>query len=518
MPVVATSKEPSKKHIRREATVAWLQRLFSNRNAMSPRGWDDAMLVLAHEIDPAGAMKIWTRPRPKLNPQIPLEEGLLSGWMLNPRQAGTVETGESLASVLLGTLARINKYGEPEYGLRSACLAVLRFAADDLAHIPISAAESNPKALALRAFAFRARNAVVSQIGSASPRFLRNRRGPNPYSETMYGTELDLDLFDLANASFDVYAAPEPNLPPPRFAPHEDDRNRVVDALAELAAARSVFGGNPVSPSQESVACRAFSTLVAWADSRAPDSRPIRDELENIVDNQIVDVSASRGDEPALNAARAAFLWAGLANQAEADERIRWLIERGIQFNPIQPVEAATTLRAIPLYAGGPGRDTFRGYASSKIGEWIDELDRRNYSRHQPDGTSVGGVSGSRQEKQFLDAWKAAAGRVTLASINPTCGPEPAKERPTFLLYAQTTAGLQAIKDLYVGVPTIVEVQFKSAYGKPEYEFELSAGGSSRKLKAMMFDRQRRIYRTAPILPVDTKEEAKVSTGKKGTP
>jgi len=63
-----------------------------------------------------------------------------------------------------------------------------------------------------------------------------------------------------------------------------------------------------------------------------------------------------------------------------------------------------------------------------------------------------------------------------------------------------------------------VEVQFKSAYGKPEYEFELSAGGSSRKLKAMMFDRQGRIYRTAPILPVDTKEEAKVSTGKKGTP
>jgi len=74
-------------------------------------------------------------------------------------------------------------------------------------------------------------------------------------------------------------------------------------------------------------------------------------------------------------------------------------------------------------------------------------------------------------------------------------------------LYAVCADGLQAIDKLYVGVPTLVEVQLKTDYGKSEYQFELSAGGVPLKLNAHAIDQHGRIFRTDPFVPVPLKAD-----------
>jgi hypothetical protein len=74
-------------------------------------------------------------------------------------------------------------------------------------------------------------------------------------------------------------------------------------------------------------------------------------------------------------------------------------------------------------------------------------------------------------------------------------------------LYAVCSDGLQAIYKLYVGVPTLVEVQLKTDYGKSEYQFELSAGGAPLKLGAHAIDQHNRIFRTDPFVPVAPKAD-----------
>jgi len=82
---------------------------------------------------------------------------------------------------------------------------------------------------------------------------------------------------------------------------------------------------------------------------------------------------------------------------------------------------------------------------------------------------------------------------------------DSSQRNPRVYLYAVTATGLQAIDDLFVGVPTIIELQFILPYDKPTFDFQISAGGDSLKLTAKQLDQHGRIYRTDPFLPVGAK-------------
>lgn len=498
MPVVATSKERAKGHVKYEMTVAQIEKAFSNRHAMFAGGWEDAMVALAHDLDPAGGFRMWDRPRPAANPRIPLEEGTLVRKMLNPGDMRDPRntTYNDPTIFLLHTLARINKYGEPEHDLRAATLSVLRFLADDLGNIPVEVATRDPRAMFLRTVGQNARGMITRYVSAARPTLVEGRLGrggAEPLVIESQGADLKLDVFDLANAGLDVYWAIDDQKRDRVLRLHDDDRASVVGTLAAIASARSVFGGRPVAgPAQEAVACRAFSTLATFADTRLAGSRATRDELFGLMVNDIRLTASPHGNPSELNAARAAFLWAGIADQAEADARIRTLVDQGEASGaqPAAQLEAATTLRALPLYAGGPDRDTFRGYLAGKIGERFDQLQRRQDARQ-----------GGPEEQRLIDAWKASAGRVALANPSPPCGPEPGEAKGRIVLYGVCADGLQVIDELYVGVATVVEVQFDAESERKETPVEIAIGGQTLKLTARRYDDHGRIFRTEPIVP-----------------
>lgn len=489
MPVVATSKEPAKGRVNYEMTVADIETLFSNRHAMFAGGWDDGMVALAHDLDPAGAWKIWDRPRPAANPRIPLEEGTLSRILLNP----STEARPDPVAPLIFTLARINKYGEPEQDLRRAVLSVLRFLADDLANVPAEAAGANPRALALSAVAFNARGTINGYVANAGPASLERRLkrgGPAPLLVDSDRAQLKVDALDLANAALDVYWALDDQKHDHVMRLHDDDRSYIVRNLVSIASARSNFGGTLVAGvAQDSVACRAYSTLATFADTRMVDSRPARDELLTMM-TLLSTGFGFPGEKPAeFNAARAALLRAGIGDQAEADETVRTLFDQALSSKAAE-LELMTTLRALPLYAGGPDRDTFRGYMGTQIKERMDRFQSRQ---------DVG--QGGAEEQRVIDLWKASEGRVALANPSPPCGPDPGESKGRIFLYAVCIDGLQVIEELYVGVSTVVEVQFDAESEKKEVPIEISIGGQTLKLTAKRYDDHGRIFRTDPIVP-----------------
>lgn len=68
-------------------------------------------------------------------------------------------------------------------------------------------------------------------------------------------------------------------------------------------------------------------------------------------------------------------------------------------------------------------------------------------------------------------------------------------------LYAVTAHGLQVIDELYLGVATVVEVQFDAESERREVEVELAIGDQKIALVARRHDQRGRIFRTEPFLP-----------------
>lgn len=67
-------------------------------------------------------------------------------------------------------------------------------------------------------------------------------------------------------------------------------------------------------------------------------------------------------------------------------------------------------------------------------------------------------------------------------------------------LYAVCNDGLQSIDELYVGVPTIVEVQYDPPLDKPEVSLEIQTSSGKLTLTAKRYDPRGYIFRSEPIL------------------
>jgi len=140
--------DPSE-HVPQEITLQRLGRVMSTRAALYGGDWDQAMLALAHEIDPSGALQIWKRPAPPItDPNATFEEGGLSDYLIQGGGPGNVSlreynegAGHFMGDLVL-TVAWINKYGETSFGLRKAAIRVARFLAGDLAAITVAKLQS----------------------------------------------------------------------------------------------------------------------------------------------------------------------------------------------------------------------------------------------------------------------------------------------------------------------------------------------------------------------------------------
>ena len=75
------------------------------------------------------------------------------------------------------------------------------------------------------------------------------------------------------------------------------------------------------------------------------------------------------------------------------------------------------------------------------------------------------------------------------------------KPIPKFFFYAKCVNGLQSIKELYLGVPTLIEVQFDPEYKEDEYSIELEADEQKLKLVAHRTDQRGIIFRTDFFVP-----------------
>lgn len=168
LPVVATSKAPAKGTVGNELTLVDMQAIFSNRHVMFAGGWDDAFVALSYEIDRSGAYRMRNKPAPTVARTVGLEEGGFIRELLKPPTSTTFDfsskpaaapgnrwsrQGLSSATVTFGalvnTIARANKYGEPEAGVRTAALAAARFMVDGLAGISPEVIARDPAAAAI---------------------------------------------------------------------------------------------------------------------------------------------------------------------------------------------------------------------------------------------------------------------------------------------------------------------------------------------------------------------------------
>lgn len=518
MPVLATSDKPAAGHAEFETNLSAIEQALSNRYEMYPGGWDDAMVAWAHELDPSGALKIWDRPAPAKKRDAPaLEEGLVTGLLLristprdaDPRTSGSPslkaqQEANQLAFHLVHTLARINKYGEPQRGLRQASLAILRFFADKAANISYDATEKVPRAITLRQIGQAVRGVTAGYVLGGIPdgAHLTTRDVRQTFTKG-----LALDALDLANAALDVYWATDDPRRERMVRPTNEgtsgDLNGWLRGLPSVASGWSAFGARNEGPAQEAISCRAYSLLVALLDTRVQGTRLVRDVLFANLKSALFNLgNAARGgtrqvDLPEVRVYAAAVAVGGVADEAEADQRAADFFAESVGYSKEkdpQKIEAVRALRTLVTYAGGE-RDTFRGQMSQRIADLIAETQRRAAEENrQPEDAFV----------SFLELWNSSTATKP-PSGDFSCGPDEGDSDGHIFLYAITNKGLQQILHPYVGVPMIVEVQYDPPEGATEKMLQLSLGGQSQVMTFKRVDPKGYIYRSDPFVPGDAR-------------
>ena len=202
-------------------------------------------------------------------------------------------------AAVLYTIARINKYGEPQFGLRKATLRAARFLADDLGRIPLQLTQHDPNAARIGRVGVDARLVLVSMLQSQwLPQASRYVEGfphlgdrlfiiehQSSYPDKSVDGDLKVDAFDLASAALDVIfsvddkgvqsgmlhffgarpldADGRPIMNGPD-SPQAEAFMSIGQSLVHIAAKRAMFGGSaaPGSP-EDALACKAYATLVA---------------------------------------------------------------------------------------------------------------------------------------------------------------------------------------------------------------------------------------------------------------
>jgi hypothetical protein len=498
MPVVATSKEPAKGKVAYELTPLDLDNIFSNRHLMFANGWDDAVVALAHDIDPTGEYGIWDRPRPPITTQVALAEGDLSGRLVKPPPPGSPSGfNAQLATMrLLYTLARINKYGETSEHLRDAALTLARFLIVDLNRVPPEIQRRDPNALRIKAEGANALGAVLGAIAN----------GRNPRLQFQYKVkpdDLPLDALDMANAAMDVmWAIDDKNQTLPLVLPgNAFDNNYGYTLLIALASVRPQFGGTAAPNSaQDAVGCRAFSIVASTADISMAGSKPRRQSLLGRYAAEATAIGAPAAKPAELDVLRTALILAGFDSAEEARSVPKALIPAAIAGarNDAARDEFVSTLRALTQSAGGPGRDTYRSELADQLSAEIDGMEKRNAFGKYQGGTNVG----TGEEFHFLQRWEAwVKTEQPLAAVNQPCAPDPGRARPRIFLFAILSDGLQLINHAYVGVPMIIEAQFDPPSGEIQVTIDASFGTQAAKVIVKRIDPKGYIFRSDPLMP-----------------
>jgi hypothetical protein len=508
LPVVATSDKPADGSVHFELRFTDLEAIFSNRHLLYAGDWEDGFVALAHAVDPGGRYGIWSKPAPKPIRTVGIDEGGLTRFMLNPAAYGPGQRSptqlyrpgmsrwandrdvRSFMFPVLYTLARINKYGEPAKGLRAAVLSGSRFLAQDLARIPIDLALRDPKAGTLRDLGQGARSVVTTALTQLHPKNLA-RGAPRGVGQS---GELPLDAFDIANAALDIILSADSSgrLSPLIGTTTDAEDRSLFTILVNIASERAQFGGSaPPGSSQDAVACRAFSTLMAFADVKTAASDVVRTELLNVYGEEIG--GTGPGGPPRLKVAQVGLIMAGTASVKEAMATVQSIFEMGFtnqNNNRWQEVvqTTATTLQMLATRAG-PDPGTYRREIAAGIQDRIEQLQGR-----QRTGT------GSLDERRLMEALKAGA-TTQLAAVFSPCGPTPGETKGRIFLYAVCVDGLQSIKHAYVGVPMIVEAQFDPPSGSAEETVDVTFGAASTKMTLQRFDEKGYIYRSDAFVP-----------------
>lgn len=471
---VATSARPDPRKIQNELSFTALEMMFSNRAARFGGSWDKALLALAHEIDPGGALRIWKAPAPAPSaPAFHVDEGnfsklLISGVPPAPYRGGNpwrnVMNPEFISVAIIETIARSNKYGEPAFRLRETLLRAGRFLAEDLAGVPPDAERQDPRARQIAAVAYQSRSLLMS--------YLEALQSAGDGSTRPVSAALQLDDADLANAALDlVLSVDDKGRREGLFSFRKQDGVRLIDALLRLAAMRPVFGG-PAPPNSplDAVGCKAHSILVALADAGAPHGAAFRAELWLTLSAQ-----TTGPPTPLVNAARSVLILAGFATAKEAADAMDLLFRMAdMARRDDQAVARAVTLemmRALEAFAGGPGRDTFRAAAGAR-GTVIFE----DFQKRQDAG------AGGPTEQRVIKEWAAAKAGWRPRMAAALCAPDATP--PRVYIFAKGRKEPIVVKHFYQEVPLRLGVFFDEPYEHDSYPVTVSVGGRRLELTA----------------------------------
>jgi hypothetical protein len=542
---VATSDKPAPGRVSGELSLRDLELFMSNREARFDGDWDKAMLSLAHDIDPSGAMKMWSDPAPApTRANLPVMEGGVTYRLLNgvdytsairakhlPYMILRVsdQTGV-LMSHIVWTLARINKYGESEFGLRKALLSVAHFLINDLARKPPpeprSATDAASRSRETTAWEQEAQSQGVLSvehlalarpeivettmqserflldrtIGFALPQYDERRATrkagafePFEQEDKFWKKEaatLPLDDFDLANAALDIEMIVDKKGHPTSLLSYRYRGSQgtllydsdLIANLAGVAARRTLFGGSgPDNSSVDAVGCKAFAVLVALLDYRSKDSASWRSVVWSHFFN---DGLRSRGQTPAalptFLAQRAALILGGLADADKArTEAItlvgladNWGGRQDKELLAVVPMINATT-RDMALFMAGPAKSAFSDTVEK---EWA--------------GHRASADAGN-DYRAPIQAWDASSADWTPISAQLVCAPP--ETPPRVLIFSQGLYDPILLDKLYQNIPLMLGVVFDEPYDGGSYPVSLRTSGGQ-------IDRTARPTKENPLL------------------
>lgn len=248
---------------------------------------------------PAGRSRSWTEPAPVvLDAKIAIEEGGTSFLLVHGQRPTTQialthlsNGGDPLLGYIIATLARINKYGEPAFGLRKAVVSAGRFLAGDLAKVPFETTPEIPAGVP-------ARNpepaAAPARPPSSAPRLLAP--APQPKIKlTLPTPQARLALPPLGGDPVGTRgAAPPPALPAPSaVSATAADRTRQIAWMG--ASSQQLLRAslqNAVQPTGERL-------RAAWAAAKLGKNELALDPYD--LANATLDLMLSMDDKGALH-------------------------------------------------------------------------------------------------------------------------------------------------------------------------------------------------------------------------
>ena len=549
---VATDDKPAPGHIHGELTLEALEGYFSNREALYDGDWDKAMQALAHDIDPTGGLQISTGAAPPPEHDGHVDEGGISYYLLHgpqpvprpqpglpPRRTGPPQRNENdsgfVMQSIISTLARINKYGEPTFGLRKALMAAARFLARDLTRVPLDLVHADPHGRAAQARSVG--QTAYGQLGQVLNQAALFAYGQDGYASALAkqadaakkaGELPPPDYYDRANAALDIILS----LDDKGVRDGLEYRANMTEGLfyggVMAASLRSVFGASaasdlPTAPvfqswkpnfggkdsAAEAVGCKTFSILAMLAATDAKDGLQYRKALASAMGRFVNDVWAYRSDPdqhggggyPAKYAhsvwvaARALQIVAGMTD--EDDPRgfaINWF-EEAEHRNYVPPYgdaptrgafdDALVSLRDFEGYLKGPGRAGFL----QGMQEFLADYQWRNEK----------GLVGEESGKHLMAAWGAAKPDWNPVIAEPLCAALAVPPKPILLVKGEFE-DFQVDK-FYIGVPMKVGLLFDEPYDADNYPVTVEAGGRSRDLVAHPVDKARMRYETDSFVP-----------------